>query len=112
MTRRQNDRGGERYRDLHLLARSRPLTAGLQTDVVHHSVAHHEVCTEKVDAHRGVVRHALNANAAPIKLAFDITALLIVVIAFILLWIGILNDLFYGRSYSAGLGKLSIPVCG
>src|SRR5262252_83387 len=51
------------------------------------------VAKKKVDAQRGVVRHTLNANAAPIKLAFDITALLIVVIAFILLWIGILNDL-------------------
>ena len=25
--------------------------------------------------------------------------------------IGILNALFYGRSYSAGPGELSIPVC-
>jgi hypothetical protein len=27
-------------------------------------------------------------------------------------WIGFLNDLFYGRSYSAGPGEMSIPVCG
>src|SRR5262249_57570735 len=40
------------------------------------------VAKKKVDAHRGVVRHALNANAAPIKVVFDITALLIVVIVF------------------------------
>jgi hypothetical protein len=26
--------------------------------------------------------------------------------------IGFLNDLFYGRSYSAGPAELSIPVCG
>src|SRR5262245_19035059 len=44
------------------------------------------VAKKKVDAHTGVVRHALNANAAPIKVAFDITALLIVVIAFRLLF--------------------------
>src|SRR5215470_3169817 len=37
-------------------------------------------------AHKGVVRHALNANAAPIKVVFDITALLIVVIVFSLVF--------------------------
>jgi hypothetical protein len=26
-------------------------------------------------------------------------------------WIGFLNDLFYDRSYIAGLGELSISVC-
>ena len=26
------------------------------------------------------------------------------------IWIGFLNDLFYGRSCSAGPGELSIPV--
>jgi hypothetical protein len=26
-------------------------------------------------------------------------------------WVGILNDLFYDRSYIAGLGELSISVC-
>jgi hypothetical protein len=28
------------------------------------------------------------------------------------LWIGFLNDLFYGRSYSAGPAEMSIPVSG
>ena len=28
-----------------------------------------------------------------------------------LIWIGFLNDLFYDRSYIAGLGELSISVC-
>src|SRR5215510_3034992 len=32
------------------------------------------------------------------------------VIGFFCIWIGFLNDLFYGRSYSAGPGKMSIPV--
>jgi hypothetical protein len=27
-------------------------------------------------------------------------------------WIGFLNDLFYGRSYSAAPAELSIPVSG
>src|SRR5262245_44877651 len=40
------------------------------------------VAKKNVDAHKGVVRHTLNVNAAPIKVAFD-TALLIVVIGFI-----------------------------
>src|SRR5215813_8342289 len=31
------------------------------------------------------------------------------VIGFFCIWIGFLNDLFYGRSYSAGPGKMSIP---
>src|SRR5262249_30056857 len=38
----------ERYRDLDLLGRYRSLTAGLQTDVVYHTVAHLEVCTENL----------------------------------------------------------------
>ena len=29
----------------------------------------------------------------------------------IMAWIGFLNDLFYDRSYIAGLGELSISVC-
>src|SRR5262249_13013754 len=32
------------------------------------------VAKKNVDAHKGVVRHTLNVNAAPIKVAFDITA--------------------------------------
>jgi hypothetical protein len=41
---------------------------------------------KNVDANKGVVRHTLNVNAAPIKIDFDIPFLLIVVIAFVPFW--------------------------
>jgi hypothetical protein len=41
------------------------------------------VAKKNEDANKGVVRHTINVNATPIKVAFDIPVLLIIVITFL-----------------------------
>jgi hypothetical protein len=66
---------------------------------------------KNVDANKGVVRHTVNVNAAPIKIAFDIPFLLIFVIAFVPLLVSA-HWAFTGRIRTAGqqMSAFCIPI--